>query len=386
MKILKKQKVDFLPTMLFILSAIIWRTPYYVLGLYVFIPIVIGISFWKYNKYIISSKYWKPSIILLLWMFLSSVLSRNYSESMSAIIPCIAAVFLSLSVWALVSINDNSKLVEFAYIALFFSILYATVTGDFFTLDFNYANEAERRGNTQLNSNQYAYFSLFALIATRLILGKQKVKNSIIRILIYLGLGSITFFIALLTASRQVLLLGLPVLLYFLYYDFWLHGNNKVRIFSIALLIIIGVFCLPTILEVYNSSYLSTRVSANIQEDSRVFLLKTGLEQGLNHPILGLGLGADVIFSHCTYTHLMARCGMIAFLAYIYIILIALIEQFTRYKQTKDTYFKLYAFLIIIFTIANFFYSYINQPFMLSVLFVIIGDSDKTYRNIIGIV
>lgn len=385
MNTLKGYNIDYIPALLFILSAIIWRTKYYVLGLYIFIPIVIGISFWKYHNYILSSKYWKPSIILLLWMLLSSMLSRNYSESLSAMTPCIAAVFLSLSIWALTSKKDNSKLIEFAFIALFISILYATLTGDSFLLDFDYANEVERRGNTQMNSNQYAYFSLFAIIAARLILGKQKVKNSLIRILIYLCLSSITFFIALLTASRQVLLLGIPVLLYFLYYDFWIHGSNKARVLAIASLMVVGALCLPTILELYNNSYLSTRVSANIQEDSRVYLLKTGLEQGLAHPIFGLGLGADVVFSHCTYTHLMGRCGIVAFLAYAYMIFIALIEQFTRYRKTKDTYFKLYAVLIIVYAVANFFYSYINQPFMLSVLFIIIGDSDKTYNNIIGI-
>ncbi len=378
---IKNKTVDVLPIVLFIIAAIIWRTRFYVLCLYTLLPIVIVYSFRKYKSEIFYSKYWKPYLFLLIWMFLSSLLSDNSLASLKIMISVTATFFLSFSVLALSQRGKNSFFLSFAFICLFIAILYSTLTSESYINSFDYANEAERRANTDLNSNQYAYFSLFTIMAVRLMLGRISIYKPLLGLFIYLILAGLSFFVALLTASRQVLLLEIPLIIYFVIFDFSTKENKTNRVFLFLFIFVAAFFFLPKITSLYDSSYLAVRSGEDIEEDARSYLLLMGLHQGLDNPMFGLGFGANVLFSHCTYTHLLARCGAPAFITYIYMVYISIKEQYQRYKTTHDKYFRLYFFMLVFFAVANFFYSYINQPFMQTIMFLIIGESDKLYSK-----
>lgn len=371
--------IDLIPTLFFLIAAIIWRTSYYVWGLYVMIPTIIVYSWLKCGRYIRASVYWKPYLLLVIWMWLSSAFSVDSAYSFKLMIPVTATFLLSFSILVYSERYNNSRMFALAFICLFVSIMYTTLTGDSYISNFDYANESERRANTEMNSNQYAYFSLFAIMATRLVLGSKVVNRPILRIILYLFLVAIVIFTALLTASRQILVLELPVILFFIYYDFWRNGSAKLRGVLFVVFIFVVVMIVPKVFFFYENSYLAIRASEGIQEDARSSLLMTGFQQGLENPFFGLGLGADTSFSHCTYTHLFARCGFPALILFLYIVINPIKEQYSRFKITRDSYYLLYMFLLIVFSIANFFYSYIEQPFMMTVLFLIVGESNKRF-------
>ena len=375
------RNIDYLPTILFIVSAIIWRTPYYTIGLYVLLPIIIIYSFVKYRNLIISSIYWKPYLLLLIWMFLSSFLNDNTANSLNVMISVFATFLLSFSILSLSQNGSNGKMIELGFFALFVAILYTTITSGHFSTSFDYSNETERRGNTELNSNQYAYFSLFAIMAIRLLIGKSENKRLYLRSFLYLALGAMAFWVALLTASRQVLLTEIPVIVFFIFYDFIGKGAAVSKYFILFGLIIVAFFLSPHVLDLYDNSYLAVRSNERFQEDERYSLLLIGLQQGLDNPFWGLGFGADVAYTHCTYTHLLARCGIPALLLYIHMIYTSIKQQLYRYRETNDRYFFLLFFLTVIFAYANFFYSYINQPFMMTILFLIVGESNLIYNQ-----
>lgn len=373
--------IDVIPTISFVVSAIVWRTGYYNLGLYVLIPIVIVHAFWKYGNIIIESRYWKPMLNILFWMLLSSAISDYVGESFRNLVPIIASIFFSLSIMALSSQGNNANMFALGFICLFVAILYFTLTRETYTADFDYANEAERRGNTEMNSNQYAYFSLFAIMSVRLLLGNKHVCF-FIRMILYLLLAGLAFFVALLTASRQVLLLEIPLLLFFVFYDYRLQGARKGKMVYLFMGILFLLFFIPQISSLYESSFLAARSDEDIEDDARSYLLIKGINQGIENPLFGVGLGYKTFFTHCTYTHLWGRCGIPVLLGYLYVIYIAIKDQYRRFKKSRDNYYLMYLFLLIVFFIANFFYSYIDQPFMLSIMFLLIGYSDNRFQKI----
>ena len=379
---LSKKIKDIIPVTLFVISAIIWRTSFYSVGLYILLPVIILYSFWKYKKAILTSEYFVLYSALVFWMYISSIFNLNIEESLNALVPVLATYLLSFAVLSLSQNGNNSNILALGYVCLFATILYSTVTNDSFTSDFDYANEAERYENTEMNANQYAYFSLFAIMSVRLMLGKRRTAKPLLRILLYFLMAGLSFYVALMTASRQVLLLEIPVLLFFIYYDFWRGGSSRIRVLIVSAFVLFLIFVLPQAIDLYDSSYLAVRSSEDLQEDERSFLLMLGLQEGLDNPIIGLGLSTDTLFTHCTYTHLMSRCGIPSLLCFLCIIFKSLIDQYRHYVRTRNSYFIMYLFLLFIFAIANFFYSYIDQPYMLTILFLIVGDSEKMYHQL----
>ena len=180
------------------------------------------------------------------------------------------------------------------------------------------------------------------------------------------------------TASRQVMALEIPLLLYFFYFDFVREKENKV----ILLLIIVVIIAIsPYILDMYGNSYLATRSEVGFQDDGRSNLIKKAIEQGFDNPLYGIGLSANTFYSHCTYTHILSRTGFPAFVVFLYMILDSIIVQWRRFRETKDVIFLYYLGGLSIIGIGQFTYSYIQEPFMMAIMFAVVGLSDNMYSR-----
>ncbi len=376
----KKGHNSYLPVLLFLFAALVWRTPYYVLSLYVAIPLLIVYCFYNYKRVIFSSKYFTPYLFVVVWMFLSSVANPNMALSLRMMIPIVASFLLSMSTYAIARSNENARMLFLTYVALFFFLMAMNMMSGGFVADFDYANELERRSNTILNANEYAYYSLFAIIGWRLyvLLRKKDIKPLLLACL-YLLSAAISLYVALMIASRQVLLLQIPLLIYLFYIDFISGGKNK---FVAVILVLAVIIALPIAVDLYNNSYLAVRSQVGFQEDARGVLMYRAIEEGSDNPIFGLGLGADTTFSHCTYTHLFSRSGFPALIGFILIMFRSLYEQWRRFLRTRRKSFLFYLGCLGIIAIGHFTYSYFNEPFMMSIMFAIIGSSDGEYKRI----
>lgn len=370
---------SYFPLLLFMFAALVWRSPYYVFSLYVAIPILIVYCFYNYNRIILSTKYFRPYLFIIVWMLLSSIINPNSVESIRMMVPIIASFLLSMSSYAITYSNKNSRILYFSYVALFFYLMIVNIQSGGFTTDFDYANEIERRDNTVLNANVYAYYSLFAIISWRMYLQKvEKRVNTLVLAFIYLLSAGVSFYVAMMTASRQVLALQIPLLLFFFYIDFIKGRGQKKLVALLVIMVLIVVF--PMVMDLYDNSYLSQRSQIGFQEDNRWQLLSRAVEQGMDNPIFGLGIGANTFYSHCTYTHLLARSGFPVFVVFVVIMLKSLIEQCRRYLKTKNSSFLLYLGGLGVIAVGHFTYSYFQEPFMMAIMFAIIGCSDKDYK------
>ena len=373
-----KRANSYTPMCLFAFAALVWRSSYYVASLYVAIPLLIIYCFWFYKGTILRSQYWAPYFLMILWMFLSTAVSDTSNEGFRLMVPITASLLLSFAGYSLVRNNNNYWVLYVSYIALLAYLLYQNLAAGGFVQSFDYSSEAERNSSMMLNANDYAYYTLFATMSLKLSLEFFGPRiRGIYKVVLYIAFALLSFYVALFTASRQVLALQIPLLAFFFYYDFlW---RKKGKVWYLFLLILLLIAFLPYLDTIYSNSYLSVRSQVGFQEDVRSEILKRAFFQGLEYPLFGLGIGADTFFSHCTYTHLFARCGLIAAICFIVILYKGAITQLKRYRKSRDRVFFLYLVLVLFIAVGNFTYSYVQEPFMMTILFVILGNSDRYY-------
>ncbi len=382
---INKETTSYIPSLLFLFAAIVWRTDYYIFSLYGAIPSVIVYCFWYYRKSILSSKYWKWYLLMIVWIYISAAFSNTVDEGLRRMIPITATFLLSFAGYSIVKNNNRYWILYVSYIVLIIFLIYLNLKNNGFSMVFNYANESERNSSMELNANDYAYFTLFATMALKLLfeyLG-NRLKN-MHKFIAYMVFAGLSFYVALFTASRQVLALQIPLLLFFIYYDFmW---SNKSKASYLILIFIAAIIALPYIESLYSDSYLSVRSKVSYQEDVRSELLVKAFDVGVENPILGVGIGAPrdkYPFSHCTYTHLFSRCGFFAFFCFIMIFINSVIDQIKHYRVTNKRVFLLYLVLLLFIAVGNFTFSYIEEPFMTTILFIIIANSERLYNGLI---
>lgn len=368
--------IDWVPTISFLLAGVLWQSDYSTIGLYVATPAAIALTYFVYKKNMFKSMYWKLLAYTLFFIVASTLLVSDGSFK-SLMMPIVATVLLCESVYTLAIKGQNIKILSLAYVMIYLYIMYATLTGNAFVVDFDYADERDRATAALLNSNIYAYFSLFAIMAGRVLMGPRIKCNSIILLAIYLFMAVCSCYTGLMVASRQIMLLEIPLIAYFVYMDFFVHGKSSGRLMFLLLIAGVVFVGIPFFMSYYSNSYLAVRAETTVDEDSRFELIMEAITLGLKNPIFGVGLGANVHFSHCTYTHLLSRCGVIPAILYIILIYKAVMVQYKRFRVTRDYYFQILFVCAALFAIANFFYVYIDQPFMLPVIFLLIGESDR---------
>lgn len=375
-----KRSNSYIPVLLFLFAALMWRTPYYVTSLYIAIPLLIVYCFWCYKDIIVKSKYWTPYLLMIMWMFISTVMSDTVNEGFRRMVPIAASFLLAFAGYAVVRKNNNYWVIYVSYIVLLAYLIYQNFVEDGFIQSFDYSSEAERNSSMRLNANDYAYYTLFATMSLKLFFEFFDSKVcSFYKVIAYIAFALLSFYVALFTASRQVLALQIPLLAFFFFYDFmWGRKGNMGYLFLLLSLLIAVI---PSLNSIYSNSYLSVRSQVSYQEDVRSVILEQAFFQGMENPLFGLGIGANTFFSHCTYTHLFARCGLFAVMCFIVILYKAVKTQLKRYKLSGDRVFILYFVLVLFIVVGNFTYSYMQEPFMMTILFVILANSDHNYMR-----
>ena len=375
-----KRSNSYIPVLLFLFAALMWRTPYYVTSLYIAIPLLIVYCFWCYKDIIVKSKYWTPYLLMIMWMFISTVMSDTVNEGFRRMVPIAASFLLAFAGYAVVRKNNNYWVIYVSYIVLLAYLIYQNFVEDGFIQSFDYSSEAERNSSMRLNANDYAYYTLFATMSLKLFFEFFDSKVcSFYKVIAYIAFALLSFYVALFTASRQVLALQIPLLAFFFFYDFmWGRKGNMGYLFLLLSLLIAVI---PSLNSIYSNSYLSVRSQVSYQEDVRSVILEQAFFQGMENPLFGLGIGANTFFSHCTYTHLFARCGLFAVMCFIVILYKAVKTQLKRYKLSGDRVFILYFVLVLFIVVGNFTYSYMQEPFMMTILFVILANSDRNYMR-----
>lgn len=378
----KTEKTDWLLLLLFAFSAMAVEGNILQVALHIVLPIVFLIIGIQNLHGLLPNKSLKYYFALVIWLGMSC-LTAYYSEAAFHEMIKIASAFLcSFAAYHLATKKNNIIWLYIIMILSFASMMYYASNN----IGFLIAYEVQDRLQDEvLNANMFAYSLFYATFACYLLFKKYLKASFLLEIIIVIALVGVSVWISLMTASRQVLVLQLPLLLFLFLIGRFKSSYKSIFYIIILALVIIGL--LPYFELYYTGSLLAERSSVSFSEDSRSMILLEALKVGLTHPFLGVGpsnfilVNSHHIFSHNNFAEIFASAGFPAIILYICLVWKNLKTQWKRYKETSDTMF-LYIFCFqVFFIIDNFLYVQIASLWLMAFYFVSVGHSDSYYRE-----
>lgn len=353
------------------------------IALYVAIPIAFITTFLNYGRLQVN-KYFNLLVLLYVWIFISVLWATDVSVAMNQMKQILGS-FILCYVFAVKAKNERNivwlYLVYFILLGFAWHYAYNNILS---TIELG----QERVNDSKLNANTLAYYTFYFTFASY-ILGEIIHSNYGKKMMrwIFILVIPLSFYTAIFTASRQVLIVQLPLIIILLYIRY-LKGKNVSK--KILFVFVIGACLLvitPYVVDTYNDSYLSTRSEANIEDDARAKLAKDAFNVGCENFPIGVGPGNYMVhsyskhFSHNTYLELWANEGIVGLLIYLSILTKYIKSQWKRYKKFRDNIFLSFFVFGIFFVIDGIFYSFYENLWLIGFFVLVASHSEIYYRN-----
>lgn len=357
-------------------------------ALYLALPIAFLLSLWKnvcveIDKYV--NKYEWILFFLLVWIFISYLWADYYDLASQECHRCLGSLLLS---FIFASNATNKKMIPWLYLT--FVVLYISawiyaqnhilidVTGAF-------ERESSRLSDAKLNANTMAYYTFFNSFI--LFMFGEIIENSfwkkVCRI-VFLGVIPLSFVVALVTASRQVLVIQIPLVSFMLYYRYWEKVKWTYRIIAVTVLVISCFAMSGFVSSTYENSFLAKRSEQSWNEDGRYVLFERALETGFENFPLGVGAGNFRAYggniSHCSFAELWANQGIIGVALYLWLICSFFKKQWQNYNITKNRVCFLFIGFCVFFIVDNFFYVFYTDLWLIS-FFILVATHGETYSK-----
>lgn len=358
-------------------------------ALYIVLPIAIVLSIWK-NRGIETNRYETILLFLFAWIFYS-YLWADYTELASRELHrCLGSILLSL----IFAINaSEKKMLPWLYLTFLILYLFAWIYANN-NIEFALYGTASadgrglRMNDAKLNANTMAYYTFFASIIVFLFgeIFRERVLLKISRYFFWL-LFPLSFFTALVTASREVLIIQIPLLTFMLYYRYWYRVESKYRFFLIIVLTVAFFALSGYVTTIYEDSFLAVRAKKNLTEDTRFFLIKNAIDVGLEYFPIGVGAGnyrmysGDGHFSHSSYLELFANQGIGGLFLFVLLLGLFIKNQLIRFKYTKDKRYVLFLAFGVVFALDNVFYVFYLDMWLISFFILVATHSELYYRD-----
>lgn len=358
------------------------------IALYVVIPIAFGISFLQEMKF-------KPNVyvgillLLYLWVLFTTFFSYDIDVSLSQLKRILGCALLS---YIIAVQAKNEEIIKWLYIIIL--VLYLSSLEYANSNIISMMNEVggrERVTDDTLNANTLAYYTFFSSFSI-FVLG-EFVKNNkfqkLYRMLFFIMIP-LSFWIAIITASRQVLILQMPLIIILLYLRYFKYGTIKTRLGIIVLIVVSIMYFAGYVIEQYESSYLAERSNITVTEDNRFILVKECITLGLNNLFVGVGPGcvrfftSERVFAHNTFLELWAGTGIIGMIIYISLLWGYFRNQIRRYKYTKDKMFVYFIVFGCFFLLDQVFYVFYTNMWLIGFFILVASHSDTYYNNKYG--
>lgn len=354
-------------------------------ALYAAIPIAFILSLSAGRKIVINM-YFKIYIFLCLWLLFTSFFAIDTDAAFREMRQVLGAFLLSY-IMSVCAYNDKTRpWMYIAFIALYFSAIYYASTHILY-VGWDIGGK-DRLNDEVLNANKLAYYTFYATIAFYIL--AEFITNALLKKffrVLFLAMIPLSFWIALTTASRQVLIIQIPTIVILGYIRYF---KNKSAVKTVlALIVVIGVALIVAdrLADIYSDSYLAERNEQSLAEDSRLKLIANAIQVGIEHPVVGVGPGNfgyisyNKHYSHCTYTELFANTGFLGFLLYTVLIFKLLITNYRRYRKVKDSHYLVFASFALMFIIYNFFYVFYKDIWLTAFFFLVASDSEYYYNT-----
>lgn len=353
------------------------------IALYAVLPLAFITTFISYGK-IQVNKYFNMLVLLYIWIFISVLWATDTSVAMLQMNQILGS-FILCYIFSVKAKNEHN--IIWLYLTYFFILFSA----------WNYAYNnilsvielgEDRVGDSKLNANTLAYFTFYFTFVSY-ILGE--IINSVFwkkfMRWVFISTIPLTFYTAIFSASRQVLIIQIPLIIILLYIRYLKGKSTSRKMLFVFVLGVCSLIATPSILETYNDSYLSTRNEENIEEDARTKLAIDAFNVGWDHFPLGVGPGNYLIYSYCkhfshnTYLELWANEGIIGLMIYLKLLFVFLKCQWRRYKRFKDNIFLSFFVFGIFFVADGFFYSFYERLWLIGIFIIVASHSELYYRN-----
>jgi O-antigen ligase len=349
------------------------------IGLYVAMPIAFLLSTLT-NKGFHTTIYEKIVYTLFAWDAIA-YLWANDKELAASELHAVLGAFMLVYILC-IQARDPKKipLLYGVYIMLYLSawnyaihhILTIMVNGD-------------RLNDEHLNANTLAYYTFYVSFLTFMLaeITKTSFMKKAWKIVFWLMLP-FSFLVSLLTASRQVLLIQIPLYALLIYIEYIKGVSTKNKIlFTLFAILIAGVLAGP-IYNTYEDSNLKERADMSVADDPRIELLFDATNVAINNLPLGVGSGnyqavsSRRQISHNSYLEAFVNLGVVGLALYVSLMGVFVIRQWRRYKKYNDKmYFAFFTFGII-YSLDGIFFVFWNSIWLIS-FFMLVTSHSETY-------
>lgn len=375
---LSEKIIYFLISLWAILSLYSWANN---ICLYVFLPLSFVLVLSQNRDIYETNRFLKLLFVLYFWFLISSFFSVDVNESFLQVKRTVAT-FLLCTVFA--SIGEKRPVVGYViYLLFFIALLYYAYFNILSIIDVS----EERMQDDNVNANMFAYYTSFTTFALFILSYCSTNKKRLFNVL-FLGMIPLSFIVALLTGSRQTLLVQIPLIASLLGVKYVRNGKG-VLVFSLIILVAILLF-FSFGEGMYEHSTLAHRNELSVADDERTFLIKDAFRVGFNNIVLGVGPGCYKLvnpthhYAHCAYAELIACSGLPALAIYVSMLIIFIKTQIKRYYASKNRLFLSFALFGVIFSFQNLFYAFYLLPWLMSFFVLVSSHSNSIFKKKLG--
>lgn len=355
------------------------------LALYGAIPLSFLISLSVGNS-LKTNNYLKRLLVLILWVAATYVSAVYVEEANNQMKNLLGVFVLSMTI---ANLSSDKRCVPWLYGVFIILLIQALVYANSHIMIEGFDTATDRLNDEKLNANTVAYYTFFVTFAIYELGNSFLIKNRVIANifrLLFLAMYGVSFTVAILTGSRQVLIIQIP-LLALLTFIRYIEGTSLKR--KLLFVLIAAVACVASIDPItksYDNSYLKVRSETKAKDDVRALLLLDAIKVGCQHPIMGVGPGNYVRysfnrhFSHCTYTELFANTGVIGALIYVSLVLMFITSQWKRFWKYRDKTYLVFLVCGLIYLFDNFFYVFYVDLWLIG-FFILLASHSETYFN-----
>lgn len=362
-------------------AAFVSMGDYNSIGLYVALPCAFIITFISFRAARVNH-YFNILIALYFWVFFTALFSSNIESSslqLKQILGCVIMCYV-------IGVNArNEKTVPWLYIIYLIAYL----------VSINYIIEnvidgivlgEERIDDEKMNANSMAYstfYITFILFIFGEIFNKKWLRN-IFRFLFF-GIIPLSLWLALITASRQMIVIQVPLIVILLFLRYWKFGNKRSKFALVTALSCIAISAFYIYYSVFEDSLLVER-SQNISNDARLVLIEETINIGFRNPIVGVGPGCvqlyttERAFAHNTYLELFAGTGVLGMIIFLVLVGKYLTVQLKRYSLYQDKMYLYFSVFGIFFIVDQLFYVFYPKLYLIS-FFILVATHGETYHK-----
>lgn len=355
------------------------------LALYGAIPLSFFLSFSVGNS-LKTNNYLKRLLVLILWVAVT-YFSAVYVEEANTQMKNLLGVFvLSMTI---ANLSSDKRCVPWLYGVFIILLIQAFVYANSHIMIEGFDTATDRLNDEKLNANTVAYYTFFVTFAIYELGNSFLIKNRVIANifrLLFFAMYGVSFTVAILTGSRQVLMIQIPLLVLLTFIRYIEGASLKRKLLFVLIAAVACVASIDPITKSYDNSYLKVRSETKAKDDVRALLLQDAIKVGCQHPIMGVGPGNYVRysfnrhFSHCTYTELFANTGVIGTLIYVSLLLMFITSQWKRFWKYRDKTYLVFLVCGLIYLFDNFFYVFYVDLWLIG-FFILLASHSETYFN-----